>query len=496
MDGDGHGRAIMVLGTTSDAGKSIMTMAICRTLNDMGFSVTPFKSQNMSLNARATPDGHEISLIQELQCIAARIEPSYRVNPILLKPTSDMQSQVIVEGEVFGTYSVDSYYSDFIPNHSHEIVRRNIDALRERYDFVVLEGAGSPAEINIYERDVANMGAARAADADCILITNVKWGGSFAYLLGTIMLIPEEDRKRIKAVIYNNLCGSPESLIKGASELERLTGIPTLGIVPHVENSLPKEDSECFRGMRAMGNGRLRIGVVRLPRISNFSDLDPLNMEDVTVVFVTVPDELDSCDAIIVPGTKNTLSDMRWLWNSGMGDRIISMCGKVPILGICGGYQMLGHKLSDPLGIEDEYIDEIEGLALLDLHTCWGVRRKTVEMNEGVFIRNGSPIRGYQIHLAESLVSGTPLFMIGDDEEGCCDDEKMVYGTYLHGVLDLPAFREFFLGLASQDPSFRSSGRDYSEFMEREVDRVSKEIAGHLDMGLFEQLFMEGEGCR
>ena len=493
MSDSKRGKALMVLGTTSDAGKSVTNMAICRILSNMGFSVCPFKSQNMSLNAKPTADGHEISMIQELQCIAARVQPSFHVNPILLKPTCDMKSQVIVEGKVFGTYDVDSYYSDFIPNHSFDIVRKNLDALLCQYDFVVMEGAGSPAEINIYDKDIANMRAAELADADCILVTNVEWGGSFAYLLGTIMLMPEEDRKRIKAVVYNNLRGSPESIRAGASEIERLTGIPVLGIVPHVHNRLPKEDSECFRGVKEIGEGSMIIGVIKLPRISNFTDIDPLYGENVTVRFVTEPSELDTCDAVILPGTKNSISDMMWLIDTGLRDKILSLHGKIPILGICGGYQMLGKVLRDPYGIEDPDTKEIQGLGLLDIETYWDDGEKVTVRNRGTFIRTGEPVSGYQIHMARSDVKGEPLFMIDGETEGCCDDTNKVYGTYLHGVLELPAFRSFFLGLIDPDAVREGVSVDYSVNLELEVSKVSASIMNSFDMDLFRDLFLEVE---
>ena len=483
----------MVLGTTSDAGKSVTNMAICRILSNIGYRVCPFKSQNMSLNAKPTSHGHEISMIQELQCIAARVEPSYRVNPILLKPTSDMKSQVVVEGKVFGTYDVESYYSDFIPNHSFDIVRDNIGALLEQYDFVVMEGAGSPAEINIYEKDIANMRAAEVADADCILVTNVEWGGAFAYLLGTIMLMPESDRSRIKAVIYNNLRGSPESIRSGAEEIQRITGIPVLGIVPHIPNRLPKEDSECFRGVKEIGEGSAVIGVIKVPRISNFTDIDPLYGEDVTVRFVTEPDELNGCDAIVLPGTKNTLSDIQWMRSTGIADRVLELAGKVPILGICGGYQMLGKRLLDPHGIEDPSIKEMDGLGLLDVDTYWDSDEKVTTRNAATFIRTGEKVKGYQIHMAQSNVRGRPLFDIDGEDEGCCDDDNMVYGTYLHGVLEAPAFRKFFLNLIKPGLAKESSENDYSLNVELEVARVSAKIKDSLDMDLFSKLFLEVE---
>ena len=487
------GKAIMVLGATSDAGKSVTAMSLCRILSDLGYSVCPFKSQNMSLNAKPTKDGHEISMIQELQCQAARVESSFLVNPILMKPIGDMMSQVIVKGKVFGEYDVQSYYNDFIPNHGFGIVKETIDELKEQFDFIIMEGAGSPAEINIYDKDIANMRAAEAADADCILVVNTEWGGSFAYILGTVMLMPPEDRKRIKAILYNNVRGYPQEIMDGALMLKEKLDIPILGCTEHFDIHIPQEDSEFFRNVNEIGNGKAVIGVIKLPKISNFTDLDPLYGEDVTVRFVSKKEELDGCDAIIIPGTKNTTSDMRWLTETGLADAIREKAGKIPIVGICGGYQILGKKLSDPYSMEDPSIKEINGLGLLDIETKWERRDKITVRNHGIMISNNEEITGYQIHVGTSVINEKPLFRIEDGNEGSCNPEKKIFGTYLHGVFEKPAFRKFFLSLINPELKEKGYGHDYSEDIDKNISKIADIFKNSMDFDLFKKLFMEAE---
>ena len=314
-----RGKAVMVVGATSDAGKSMTVAALGRILLRRGYLCAPFKSQNMSLNSRVTAKGEEIAMVQMLQAQAMGLTiPNYHMNPILLKPKGNTVSQVVVEGKPFGDYDVPSYYNDFVPGPGREIVRRNIDFLKDHYDFILMEGAGSPAEINIYDKDIANMRAAEIADADCILVVNVEWGGSFAYAIGTVELMPPEDRKSIKGIILNNVRGDPSRMKDGADELSKRCGIPVIGIIPHAEVELPQEDSEAFRGVKERGNGALRIAVIKLPRIANFTDLDPLYTEDTTVVFADCPSDVLTADAVIIPGTKNTIDDYEWLIATGI----------------------------------------------------------------------------------------------------------------------------------------------------------------------------------
>jgi len=484
------GKAIMVLGATSDAGKSLTALAICRIISDMGFSVTPLKTQNMSLNSVVTHDGCEIAMIQALQARAAGIKrPDRHINPILLKPKGDSVSQVMVNGKPFGDYDVQRYYSEFVPGQGIRAVEKAVEFLKYRYDYVVMEGAGSPAEINIYDSDIANMKAAEIANAECMLVVNVSWGGSFAYALGTMDLLEENDRKRVKGILFNNVHGSPSDFKNGVKELEKISKVPVLGIVPHVDVTLPKEDSEFFRESCRIGEGKTVVSVIRLPRISNFTDLDPLLVENVTVNFVTKPEELDGSDAIIIPGTKNTIADMNWLRSSGMADAILSFKGRIPILGICGGYQIMGSKLIDRNGYEDPSASEIDGLGLFDGTTEWKNEGKIVKQVFAKLIPTDGPIVGYEIHAAESNMNAPPLlkFDFSDKTDGSFIESEMLFGTYAHGIFEKPVFRKFFLSFAG---NVSEGDEDYSEKLERNIQKLADAFKSSIDMELFKKVFM------
>ena len=484
-----EGKGIMVLGATSDAGKSLTVIAICRTLHRMGYLVSPFKSQNMSLNSKVTPKGSEIAMIQTIQSKAAGLRnPDYHMNPILLKPKGDSASQVMVEGKPFGDYTSESYYNEFVPGPGTDIVKRNIDFLKRRYDVVVMEGAGSPAEINIYDADIANMRAAEIADANCILVVNVEWGGSFAYAAGTVALIPDEDRCRIKGIVLNNVRGDPTKMSSGITELEDMTGVPVIGIIPHIDLELPSEDSEAFRGVREKGRGEAIIAVIKFPRISNFTDLDPLYMEDVRLRFVTEPRDLEGVDAIILPGTKNTIDDLQWMRESGLYDAIISYRGKIPILGICGGYQMMGRTLNDPSGIEGKVPSTTDGLALFDNITTWKEYTKKVTNDRGAMLRDGQSITGYEIHMGMTEVKESPLFRIDrfkdSEDEGSFKEDEMIFGTYLHGIFEKPAFRRFFLSHLRHngEPIRMEEPKDYDDIINHNIDKLADAFERSIDM--------------
>jgi adenosylcobyric acid synthase len=493
------GRTVMVLGATSDAGKSITVVAICRILHKMGYLVSPFKSQNMSLNSKVTRRGFEIAMIQTLQSKAAGLKnPDGHMNPILLKPKGDTISQVSVEGEVLGDYDVEKYYGEFVPGLGVEIVRRNIEFQKKRYDFIVMEGAGSPAEINIYDKDIANMGAAKLADAPCILVVNVEWGGSFAYAVGTIKLIPEEDRGRIKGIILNNIRGDISRMVPGAKELEKILNIPVIGLIPHIKLELPLEDSETMRGMKSKGTGRMKIAVIKLPRIANFTDLDPLYTEDTTVIFVTEPAELKSADAIIIPGTKNSVGDLLWMREKGFEKAILEMKGKIPSLGICGGYQMMGRFLEDPYAMDGPQPGTTKGLGLFDNVTRWGENKRIAVLNEGKLLKTGESIEGYETHMGVSETNEEPLFEIerftGNVKEGSFREEEMLFGTYLHGVMEKTAFRRFFLSFIKDGKKILSETepRDYDDLIEENIDRLAIEFERNMDIKKLVEI-MEGK---
>ena len=497
-----RGKAVMVVGATSDAGKSLTVAALGRIMLRRGYLCAPFKSQNMSLNSRVTPKGDEIAMVQLLQAQAmGLVIPNYHMNPILLKPKGNTVSQVVVEGKPYGDYDVPSYYNDFVPGPGMEIVKRNMDYLKDRYDFVIMEGAGSPAEINIYDRDIANMRAAEIADADCILVVNVEWGGSFAYAIGTVELMPPEDRRRIKGIILNNVRGDPSRMKDGAEELSRRCGIPVIGIIPHADIQLPQEDSEAFRGVKEKGNGAMRIAVVKLPRIANFTDLDPLYTEDTTVVFADCPSDILGADAIIIPGTKNTVDDYEWLVSSGIADAIKMMRGKVPILGICGGYQMMGAEIQDPKGIEGREPGNYMGLGLFDDICYWDKYDKKVVRDRAEMIDGGGEVEGYEIHMGLSIVKEKPLFRITShgrdgEVEGSVREDEMLYGTYLHGVLDKPAFRKRFLSLIKPRgtaPRKESGVEDYDDVVDANLDKLADVFESGLDMDAFLRIMGVGE---
>ncbi len=483
------GKAVMVLGATSDAGKSVIVTAICRILNDRGFSVTPFKSQNMSLNSRVTHKGHEISMIQDLQARAAGLSrPSFRINPILMKPKGDGMSQVVLEGVPAGDYSSTDYYSKFVPGPGTEALKESIGFLRSRYDFVVMEGAGSPAEINIYDSDIANMRAAEAADADCILVVNVEWGGAYAYAAGTLDLLHPKDRERVKAIILNNLRGNVSGMRTAAEDIGRLTGVPVMGIIPHLDFDLPKEDSESFRGLRSLGSGRTVVAVPKFPRISNFTDLDPLLHEDVTVRFVSSAEEMDGISAIVLPGTKNTMPDLEWLKDTGIADRIVSMKGKVPILGICGGYQMMGRILRDPFMAESN-ITEADGLGLFDMVTEWPETGKITERFRGTYVPTGDAVEGYETHSGMSRSSEAPMLETKRGAEGSLREDDMLFGTYVHGLFDKPGLRRHFLSLAGCE--FEREAVDHDEYVGINIDKLAQGVMNAMDMDMFNRIFRE-----
>ncbi len=482
----------MVQGTSSYAGKTFLVMAMCRIFAKRGYRVAPFKSQNTSLNSYVTKDGGEIARAQALQAMAAGIEPTVEMNPILVKPKGDHTSQVVVNGRPYADFEAWSYYEEFALSEGLPIVREALNKLSDKFDLLIIEGAGSPAEINLYDRDISNMRVAEMADASVILVADIDRGGVFASVYGTLALLPSRDRRRVKGVVINRFRGDVEILKPGLKELERRTKKPVLGVVPYIEGlQLPGEDSLSI-GDSAGSNG-VDIAVIRLPRISNFTDFDPLAYDGANVRYVSRASELGEPSAVVIPGTKNTVADLEWLKKQGFEEPLHELAGKVPILGICGGYQMLGKSILDA-GVEDKNKKGVApGLGLLDASTEFREYKKTTKQVEGSALSvkgpfggiRGKPVRGYEIHMGKTKrgKSVKPLFDIGGRLEGALSEDGMVMGTYLHGVFDSADFRRAFLkALKSSD----TRGIDVRELWQKSIDRAASVVEKNIDMETIE----------
>jgi adenosylcobyric acid synthase len=484
----------MVQGTSSGAGKSMLAASLCRLFARAGYRVAPFKSQTMALNAAVTADGGEIGRAQAAQAEAAGVDPTVDMNPILLKPESDMASQVVVRGRVFGRATF-AEYRGWRPR-LWPIVTESLARLRAGHDVVVIEGAGSPAEINLAEDEIVNMAVARLADAPVLLVGDIDRGGVFAALLGTLALLPPADRERIAGLVINRLRGDPDVLRPGITELERRTGVPVLGVVPHLgERLLPAEDSldldEAHAGAET-GAG-LEIAVIRLPRIANFDDFEPLAAEPgVRVRFVRAAGALADADAVIVPGSKNTIADLAWLRERGLAGAVRAAAGRgAVVIGICGGYQMLGRTLHDPLGVESA-TPVAPGLDLLPVATTFVAAKRTVRVRARVGAGGpfgeaaGSTVAAYEIHCGRTapLAPLAAAFTIAGDEGAAVADGAVagtVVGTYLHGVFADGGLRRAFLGFLAgrrgmvPDPAWGAPGHD-------RYDRLAEAVAAALDL--------------
>ncbi len=437
-------RFIVVLGTTSHSGKSTLVAALCRLLSDRGLKVAPFKSQNMSLNSWVTQNGSEIGIAQAVQAWAARAEPSEFMNPILLKPKGDRTSQVIVLGKSVADKSAEEYYREI--DDLKGVVDRSLQELEKDYDYIVVEGAGGAAEINLFDRDLANIYVARRLNAPIILVGDIERGGVFASLFGTVQLLPEDIRPLVKGLVINKFRGDPAILGSGLLTLEKLTGVPVLGVMPYLDLDIPSEDSVSLGDKKARPAGeQVEIAVIRLPRISNFTDFEPLERK-ARVRYVRLSEPLGHPDAIIIPGTKNTVSDLREMQEKGMADQIKSRA-ETPVLGICGGYQMLGREIID-CGIEDT-VGAVSGLGLLDAVTRFDLyEKRTVQVKkivtgDGPILGpiHGQIITGYEIHMGVTSPNGQKAF----EDDGAVSESGMVIGTYLHGLFENENFCNAFL---------------------------------------------------
>ena len=475
---------IMIQGTMSNAGKSLLCAGLCRIFKQDGYRVAPFKSQNMALNSFITAEGGEMGRAQVVQAEAAGIAPDVRMNPILLKPTTDVGSQVIVAGQVQGNMRAMEYYRrkrEFLP-----AVMEAYNSLAAQYDIIVIEGAGSPAEINLKQEDIVNMGLAKLVDAPVLLVGDIDRGGVFAQLYGTVALLEEEERARIKGTIVNKFRGDRSILEPGIETLEKLCGVPVAGVIPYTHVDIDDEDSLTERFDRNSTERKLvDIAVIRLPRISNFTDFSPFERYDnVSLRYVDKVADLHKPDMILLPGTKSTIADLKWLRQSGLEAAIqkAASAGTL-VFGVCGGYQMLGRSVSDPEQVEAAGITQIPGMGLLDMDTVFlGEKVQTQTTGtfgglEGMLAElNGLTYTGYEIHMGRSREKLPPVQGTGN-----------VYGSYIHGIFDAPGVSDEILkAICTQKGlDFAALGTfDLNAYKERQYDLLADAVRSGMDMDL------------
>jgi adenosylcobyric acid synthase len=471
-------KAFMFMGTGSDVGKSLIVAGLCRLLANRGVKVAPFKPQNMSNNAAAV-EGGEIGRAQALQARAAKITPTIHMNPILLKPESERGAQVIVQGQRHSTLSARDYFKNrmqFMP-----AILDSFQKLAAKYDFVLVEGAGSPAETNLRSGDLANMGFAQAADVPVVLIGDIHRGGVIASMVGTHAVLEESDLSRIKAFMINKFHGDPSLFSEGLTTIQNRTGWKSLGVVPHFASAhrLPAEDAVALEEQLTSQSGKTKICVLRLPRIANFDDLDPLRLEaGVTVDFINAGQALPGdCTLVIIPGSKSTIADLAALRANGWDIDIaahVRRGGRV--LGLCGGYQMLGRMIHDPEGLEGG-VASVEGLGLLDVETTM-TADKTVTPTTAKHVASGESISAYEIHLGQTTGPdcATPFAITAKGNEGAVKGNVM--GTYLHGCFSSDGFRAAFL----KSLGASSSDLAYENLIDATLDELALHLEKHLDV--------------
>lgn len=499
-------KTIMIQGTMSNAGKSLLTAGLCRIFRQDGYRVAPFKSQNMALNSYITSEGLEMGRAQVMQAEAAGIEPSVLMNPILLKPTNDTGSQVIVNGEVLGTMSARDYFKykkNLVPD-----IMKAFRALAEKNDIIVIEGAGSPAEINLKTDDIVNMGMAKMADAPVLLAGDIDRGGVFAQLYGTVELLEPEERNRIKGLIINKFRGDKTILDPGIEMLEEKCGIPVVGVAPYLDIQVEDEDSLTERFDRGKETGLIDIAVIRIPRISNFTDFNPLeSIPGVSLRYVKHTSDLKNPDVIILPGTKNTMEDLRWLRESGMEALILKAADRgTLIFGICGGYQMLGETLSDPHGVEAG--GSMRGMGLLPMDTIFAEKKTRTQVTGRFLDLDGDyetlsevEFTGYEIHMGDSVRRNPakPCTSVRDEVTGKEKTEgtftRNVCGTYVHGIFDKEETALALIRAAGKKKGVdvsRMEGVDFASFKEQQYDILAAELRKHLDMKKIYEILEQG----
>ena len=499
-------KTIMIQGTMSNAGKSLIAAGLCRIFAQDGYKTAPFKSQNMALNSFITEDGLEMGRAQVVQAEAAGVKPSAYMNPILLKPTTDIGSQVIVNGVSIGNMRAKDYFA-----YKKQLIPQIMEAykhLDEEYDVIVIEGAGSPAEINLKKDDIVNMGLAKMVDAPVLLVGDIDRGGVFAQLLGTLMLLEDDEKERVKGLVINKFRGDKTILDPGIVMLEERGGIPVVGVTPYMQVEIEDEDSLTERFDRHQEVGVIDMAVIRVPRISNFTDFNPFeSIPGVSLRYVQHPSDLKQPDVIFLPGTKNTMDDLKWLRESGMEALILKAAASgTLIFGICGGYQMLGENLSDPHGVEAG--GTMRGIGLLPVDTVFAEHKtrtqvcgKFLELDEEFAPLKNVEFTGYEIHMGESTWKNGAVASTStcDTVTGTEKTEGTFYhnvcGTYVHGIFDK---EEVALGLVRAvgirkgiDVS-EMEGVDFAAFKETQYDILASELRKHLDMKKIYEILEQG----
>lgn len=495
-------KTLMAQGTGSSVGKSILVCALCRIFRQDGFKVAPFKSQNMALNSFVTKEGGEMGRAQVVQAEAAGIEPSVDMNPVLIKPEADARSQVVVLGKPAMTITAKEYYRH--APRLWKVVKESLSRLLASYDIVVIEGAGSPAEINLRRFEIVNMRVAKLAKAPVLLVGDIDKGGVFASLIGTLELLEGEERERIKGFIINKFRGDLSILQPGLKELERRTGKPVLGVVPYYREILIDEEDSIYEMAKKPEGNFLDVAVVYLPHISNSTDFEPLQREEgVRVRYVDSKPKLGTPDLIIIPGTKSTIGDLQHLRRTGLAEAIVEKVrAGTPVIGICGGYQILGKAILDPQHVESRE-EQVLGLGLLPVITAFEPRKVTFQVQARVTFGKGlleglegRGFSGYEIHVGRSINERppSPFMVVGRLDgkagylDGAIDPEGNILGTYIHGLFDDLGFRRPFLDNLCRRQGFPLSPKSAVPTKKERYDRLAEIVRQSLDMELFYEI--------
>jgi len=482
-------RPMMLVGTNSDAGKSIINTAFCRIFKQDGFHPAPFKAQNMSLNSFSTPDGLEIGRAQAIQAEACKIFPSSEMNPILLKPSGDLTSQIVLNGLPNGNLSAHDYFTDSERmDRFFNIAKKSFSILAEKYNPIVMEGAGSISEINLRDRDFTNMRMAKSVNASVFLIADIDRGGVFGSVYGTVMLLQPDEKALLKGIIINKFRGDITLFNEGKKMMEELTGIPVVGIVPWFDDiHIEEEDSvELETKTKNFSSGKINVAVIKLDHLSNFTDFDVLERDSrFNLYYSNQPNQISLADIIIIPGSKNTIGDLQSLKATHIAETIVNAAktGKT-IIGICSGYQMMGEEIHDPNNIESN-IPKTQGLGLLPLITTIE-KSKVVKQRQFHFLpsnNEGTICKGYEIHMGNTVVMGNnainPLTRLDNGNEEGCLVNKNCWGTYMHGIFDNICVLNF---IAEERAETQSSSFDYASFKDKQYDKLAELVRSHCDM--------------